>query len=165
MITYMTDDHAAPNTLILGHGRKYSKDPINGCRCSPINVKEWLYEPYVCVDMTRDVEPDIVYDLVRGIDYGTKYTYGDEYRMKLSSKTRCKWSFAKDETYERIIDCAGAILQISTRDHGNHPVYGCHYGQAILQEIGRVLKPNGLFYGNKRQKLVYQKINGEMVLL
>lgn len=153
------------NTLILGHGRKHAEDPDLFCRCSPMDIKEWLYDPYTCVDMSRYVEPDIVYDLVRGIDYGTKYTYGDEYRMVLSSKTRCKWTFAHDNTYTRIIDCAGAILQISTRDHGNHSVYGDHYGQAILQEICRVLKPLGLFYGNHQKKLIYQKINGQMRLL
>ena len=151
-------------TLILGHGRKYSEDPINGCRCSPIDVKEWLYDPYVCVDNIRDIEPDIVYDLVRSIDYGTKYTWGDEPYMNLSAKPRCKWTFAEDETYERVIDCVGANLQISTRDHGTHPDK-YKYGQDILQEICRVLKPHGIFYGNDRKQYVYQKINGRMILL
>ena len=150
------------DTLVLGHGRYYTDD----CRCSPMDINEWIHDPYVCVDNMRYVNPDIVYDLIHGIDYGTKYSWGDEKRMNVPKTYNCRWTFAKDESYRRVIDCAGGILQMDsslTESKWYPDPDPGKYSQKMLKEICRVLQPNGLFYGNFRHKLVYQKQNGHMV--
>jgi hypothetical protein len=70
-------------TLILGHGRNYNEDYI---RCSPIDIKQWYYDEYICVDIDPTANPDIVYDLKK------------------------EWSFCDKIKYDRIIDTSGIAL-------------------------------------------------------
>ena len=123
-------------TLILGHGRTYEKEKELYTRCSPIDVDEWFNDPYDCVDESEEVEPDIVFDL------------------------RKKWTFAKKDSYDRIIDTTGGALQIG--HSGNRPV-----DPFILKQVQRALKPYGLFYPDWHYKnTIYQKdCIGELVLL
>ena len=72
-------------TLVLGHGRVYKKEDI---RCSPIDVDEWYNDPFISVDDLEEIEPDILYRLERDR----------------------RWTFAKDNSYDRIIDCTGGAL-------------------------------------------------------
>lgn len=121
-------------TIILGHGRTYEKGLHT--RCSPIDVDEWFNEPFDCVDELEVVKPDIVFNL------------------------REKWTFAKMDSYDRIIDCTGGALQLS--HSGNRPV--CPF---ILDQVKHALKPYGLFYPDWHYKnTIYQKdVIGELVLL
>ena len=121
-------------TLILGHGRTYVKGLDT--RCSPIDVDEWFNDPYDCVDEEEEVKPDIVFDLTK------------------------KWTFAQNDSYDRIIDCTGGALQLG--HSGNRPV-----DQLLLKKVQRILKPYGLFYPDWHYKnTIYQQdCNGELVLL
>ena len=120
-------------TLVLGHGRTYKQEQI---RCSPIKVDEWFNEPFDSVDDLDVIEPDIIFNL------------------------RKEWTFAKHNSYDRIIDCTGGALQMG--HSGNRPV-----SSFILDQVKRILTPYGLFYPDWHYKhTIYQKDdNGELVLL
>lgn len=69
-------------TLVLGHGRIYTKD--NTKDHSPCN---WYNDEYTCVHESESVNPDIVFDL------------------------RKEWSFCGKNEYDRIIDTTGLPLK------------------------------------------------------
>jgi hypothetical protein len=48
------------SVLILGHGREYKEINI---RCSPIDLSNWYYSDYECVDSNAPIKPDYVFDL------------------------------------------------------------------------------------------------------
>lgn len=112
-------------TLILGHGRDYTDS-----RCSPININEWINREFTCVDEMESVNPDIVF--------------------KLGSY---KWTFAEDESYDRIIDCTGGIFRMMNHQACKQKLYS----DEIMKEINRILRPNGIFYGDIRCKIVHHK--------
>ena len=115
-------------TLILGHGRNYKRKDI---RCSPINIDEWYDFPYDCVDMSEEVKPDIVFT----IRLGEKFT------------------FAKDNSYDRIIDCTGGAIS------GGRIV-----PTQLLKEYKRILKPNGVVYTNFRViYTLYKREDGKLL--
>lgn len=58
------------------------------------------------------------------------------------------WNFAENDTFCYIIDTSGIALKYHYKD--------------ILPEICRILKDNGIFYGNK---ITYQKINNSMNII
>jgi hypothetical protein len=99
-------------TLVLGHGELYCGD--YGIRCSPIALDRWVNNPYVSVDMDEDVKPTIVYDL-----------------------RTIPWAFARDESYDQIIDTTGLGLSYQ------------YQNTKFLKELQRVLKMGGTFYGRK----------------
>lgn len=119
-------------TLILGHGKLYKKKDI---RCSPIPVDDWFNEPYESLDYDPYVDPDILFEIKTGV-----------------------WTFAPDETYDRIIDTTGGVLSYG----------GSHYSirrsfPHVLREVQRILKPSGIFYTDLRNDTVYQK-QGEQLI-
>jgi hypothetical protein len=118
-------------TLVLGHGRYYN---INDIRCSPIPLSQWIYNEYISVDIDKNIKPDIVYNL-----------------------KNIPWKFAKDNSFDRIIDATGIeintlcskidvenLYKFEKSDIGK--VY-YSYSPKMKNEILRVLKENGIFYG------------------
>lgn len=115
-------------TLVLGHGRKYSKSYV---RCSSLDVNEWYDSDYICVDINKTVEPDIVFDL-----------------------TKRTWSFCKEDEFDRIIDTTGILF---IRSNISHERLYCH---GFEEKILKLLKINGHFYGRQThwQKLENNEI-------
>ncbi len=161
-------------TLILGHERRY---PIETIRCSPIDPKLWYYKPYVCVDFASDKSPegaDILYDLFKSIDYShLKEVHGSDKRGKqvynvynkkenqnvyFTDKDGKKyafhwnWEFAKNDSYDEIIDCMGNMWW----DKTNPNEYKYRHENELLYTIHRVLKVGGKFYSPFG---IYTKIN------
>ena len=93
-------------------------------RCSPIPLDKWIYDEYISVDICKDVEPTIVYDLRKD-----------------------KWDFAQDNSYDKIIDTCGIGLKHKYKNN------------IWKEEIIRVLKPNGIFYGHGNFIIQKQKKN------
>jgi hypothetical protein len=111
------------NTLVLGHSKYYN---INDIRCSPIPLSQWIID--------ENIKPDIVYDL-----------------------KNTPWKFAEDNSFDRIIDATGIeintlcskidvenLYKFEKSDIGK--VY-YSYSPEMKNEILRVLKENGTFYG------------------
>lgn len=110
-------------TLVIGHGKAYKKNDI---RCSPILVDKWFNEPFDSLDAYPEAEPDILFEIKTGV-----------------------WTFAADESYDRIIDCTGGILSQMGTKRRSYPY--------ILREVKRVLTPHGVFYTDVRNAFNYQK--------
>lgn len=113
-------------TLVIGHGKVYKKNQI---RCSPIPVDDWFNEPFDGLDAYPETEPDILFEIKTGV-----------------------WTFANDETYDRIIDCTGGCIS-----HGGYSFSVRRTYPYILREVKRVLKQNGVFYTDLRNGENYQK--------
>jgi hypothetical protein len=84
-------------TLILGHGRNYTKTDT---RNSPCDIDKWYNTKYTCVDIDPNSCPDIVFDL------------------------RKEWTFCSENEYDLIIDTSGLALGGSY--NGNRKGYS-HY--------------------------------------
>lgn len=122
-------------TLVLGHGNKYKKEDV---RCSPIDVDEWYNDPFISVDDLPEIKPDILCHL---------------------SKNKL-WTFARDNSYDRIIDCTGGAL-LYHHDHFDEKNMTRFY-----LEIQRILAPYGIFYATRRTGWVFQKDDkGKLKLL
>lgn len=113
-------------TLVIGHGKTYKKNEI---RCSPIPIDDWFNSPFDSLDAYPEVEPDILFEIKTGV-----------------------WTFAPDESYDRIIDCTGGSLSRGMHSYSVRRYYPC-----ILQEVLRILKTDGVFYTDSRNKTIYQK--------
>jgi hypothetical protein len=125
-------------TLVLGHGNYYKKENI---RCSPIPVDEWFNDPYISLDDIAEINPDILYHI-----------------------DNKRWTFAKDSSYDRIIDCTGGSLMYG--GFNSIHFHEDNLNTVFFKEIQRILRPYGLFYANKRTGWVFQKNGeGELVLL
>ena len=122
-------ENPARKTLILGHGRLYTRKDIH---CSPIDADEWFHDPFVCLDAYEDVQPDIVFSIGQ-------------------SRSRV-WTFAEDNSYDRIIDCTGGAIS-----HGNSAYCARRLNPELLEEIYRVLTHHGVFYTDIRMPRIYQK--------
>jgi len=116
------------NTLILGHSHYMDKN--YDIRCSPIDVKEWINDPFVCVDFYSD-DCDIEYNLYLSQESGI---------LGIKYKGYWNWVFAEDSSYDRIIDTMGSINWVNPRI----PRY--RHESDLLKTIKRVLKPSGKFY-------------------
>jgi hypothetical protein len=123
-------------TLILGHIR--NQYPINNIRCSPIDVNLWYNKPYHCVDCIVDEGDDVdfVYDLYNGkfVSKGEEASFKGKPRS--GKQIRWIWSFAKDNSYDMIVDCMGCIYV--------RKEYMCQ--DDLLETIIRVLTIGGVFY-------------------
>lgn len=116
-------------TLILGHGREYKKEDI---RCSPIDIDDWFNDEYDCLDMSEESKPDICFYIRTG-----------------------GWTFAEDNSYDRIIDCTGGSIS-SSRGLFHE------YRLRDLNEVCRILRNNGVFYTNRRVNFFYQKNENQL---
>ncbi len=76
----------ATTSLILGHGKWYSKK--SNAHCSPIDIDDWFDDEYISVDYDPEMQPDILFNL---------YEKG--------------WTFAQDDQFDRIIDTTGCCLR------------------------------------------------------
>jgi hypothetical protein len=125
------EKYSKGNTLVLGHSKYYN---INDIRCSPIPLSQWIYDEYITVDIDKNIKPDIVYNL-----------------------KNIPWIFAEDNSFDRIIDATGIeintlcskidvenLYKFEKSDIGK--VY-YSYSPEMKNEILRVLKKNGTFYG------------------
>lgn len=113
-------------TLVIGHGKTYKKNEI---RCSPIPVDDWFNGHFDCLDASPETEPDILFEIKTGV-----------------------WTFANDDTYDRIIDCTGGCIS-----QGGYSFSVRRSNPYILREVKRVLKQNGVFYTDLRNESNYQK--------
>ena len=75
-------------TLVLGHGRNYSMKDI---QCSTFPVDNWYNTEYTCIDIDKDVKPDIVFNL----------------------KER-NWTFCGKNEYNLIVDTGGLAFYSSS---------------------------------------------------
>lgn len=111
-------------TLVLGHGKAYKKDEIYGVVLFLLTIGS-MNLLIVCLYS----KPDILFEIKTGV-----------------------WTFALDNTYDRIIDTTGGVLSqggtsISVRS--SYPY--------VLREVLRVLKNNGFFFTDKRNNTLFQK--------
>ena len=114
-------------TLIVGHGRLYTRKETH---CSPIDADEWFHDSFVCLDANEYVQPDIVFSI---------------------GQSRV-WTFAQDNSYDRIVDCTGGAIS-----DGNSAYCARRLNPELLKEIHRVLTPHGVFYTDIRMPCIYQK--------
>jgi hypothetical protein len=116
-------------TLILGHIYNFKKDDV---RCSPIDVDLWYDKPFDCVDFMCDKEETtFLYDIYHSIDY--------RFDKKIRYNEPWVWKFAKNNSYDIIIDCTG----LGAWDRKRQEYRACSF---LLKTILRVLRINGIFY-------------------
>jgi hypothetical protein len=110
------------NVLILGHGRSYSKSYV---ACSPIDIDDWFYKNYICVDYDESCMPDIVFDL-RKKNWDSLNNLGP---------------------FDIVIDTCGKTFCHSDIN-GN-----LRYNGNFINNIYKLLPVGGIFYGNQGSEI------------
>ncbi len=109
--------------LVLGHGQVYQeKNKFTGCWLAP---RHWLSLAHLSVDRNPAVKPNLVYDL------------------------QCyPWTFASDASFGTVIDATGTtFFHMLTPLIIGGPLPKWGYDREFIDEVQRVLKPGGTFYG------------------
>jgi hypothetical protein len=117
-------------TLVLGHGKRYTprERDISKEKYDALPYKNPLMEIrcspldvnkwYFDEHTSVDIEPEVIPDIV--------------YDLR-----KRPWSFAESDSYDRVIDTCGIAFFSPGRK----------YNEQFMEEVTRVLKHGGLFYG------------------